>query len=101
MMGPITPGASLSAALASLLALAGCTSTSPPAVAVRTVEVVREVQRPCPVTPPRRPAPLDRPLPADVAALAALLGARLAEWAGPGGYGERADAALMLCINAP
>ncbi|MGF7146555.1 hypothetical protein FHS96_000164 [Sphingomonas zeicaulis] len=89
------------AALAVLAMLAGCATTPPPAVAVRTVEVVREVQRPCPVTPPRRPAPLDRPLPADAAALAALLGARLAEWAGPGGYGERAEAALMLCASAP
>ncbi|AHE52588.1 hypothetical protein [Sphingomonas sanxanigenens] len=87
------------AALAGLSLLAGCSSTPPPAVAVRTVEVVREVQRPCPVTPPPRPAPLDRPLLADAAALAALLGARLAEWAGPGGYGERADAALMLCTG--
>ncbi|AHE55992.1 hypothetical protein [Sphingomonas sanxanigenens] len=70
-----------------------------PGIRVETVEVVREVQRPCPVTPPVRPAPLERPLPADAAALAALLGARLAEWAGPGGYGDRAAAALAICTK--
>ncbi len=81
-----------------VLILAGCATTAPPVgVEVRTVEVVKEVQKPCPVTAPARPAPLPRPLPADAAALAAALGAKLAEWAGPGGYGERADAALRTC----
>lgn len=75
-----------------------CTRTPPPAVEVRTVEVVKEVQRPCPVTRPERPAPLIQPLPTSAVALAAVLGAKLTEWAGPGGYGERADAALGTCI---
>lgn len=85
----------------SLLPLAGCaTPGAAPGIAVRTVEVVAEVQRPCPATPPTRPAPLERPLPADGVALAALLGAKLVEWSGPGGYGERAEAALALCTGA-
>lgn len=60
-------------------------------------EVVKEVQRPCPVTKPVRPTPLVRPLPQDPARLVDLLVAKLTEWAGPGGYGERADAAIATC----
>jgi hypothetical protein len=76
--------------------LAACASTPQP-VKVVTQEVVREVQRPCPVTRPARPTPLARPLPADSRALAAVLADKLLEWAGAGGYGERADAALTTC----
>lgn len=86
--------------IATLLLLAGCATDTTPGIEVRTVEVVRETQRPCPVTKPTRPAPLERPLPADSVALAALLGAKLAEWAAPGGYGERADAAIEICTRA-
>lgn len=84
--------------LAAMLLLAGCAHDAAPGIAVRTVEVIRPVQAPCPVIRPVRPTPLERPLPADSMALAALLGAKLAEWAGPGGYGERADAALGVCL---
>lgn len=81
------------------LALAGCTTTqtAPPAVEIRTVTKTVEVQKPCPVTIPQRPAKLATPLPDDAVRLAALLGAKLVEWAGPGGYGDRADAALRKC----
>ena len=60
-------------------------------------EVIKEVQRPCPATKPLRPAPLARPLPQDPARLVDLLVAKLTEWAGPGGYGERADAVIATC----
>lgn len=81
------------------LALAGCTTTqtAPPAVEIREVTKTVEVQKPCPVTIPQRPAKLATPLPDDAVRLAALLGAKLVEWAGPGGYGDRADAALRKC----
>lgn len=80
------------------LTLAACgANCPPPAVEIKTVEVIKEVMRPCPVTIPQKPGALARPLPTDTAALAALLGAKLAEWAGPGGYGERAEAALKTC----
>lgn len=80
------------------LLLAGCARTPPPAVEVRTVRQTVEVQRPCPVTIPKRPAPLARPLPGDAVALAATLGEKLSEWAGPGGYGDRAQRALERCV---
>lgn len=83
-----------------LLGACGGRATSP-GIHVETVEVVREVQRPCPGPKPERPAALARPLPTGLEALAATLGAKLAEWAGPGGYGERADTALMRCMEAP
>jgi hypothetical protein len=81
--------------------LAGCAkpTAAPPGVQVRVVETVKEVQRPCPVTVPKRPAPLAKPLPPDAVQLAALLGAKLQEWAGAGGYGDRADTALATCTK--
>lgn len=83
-----------------LILLAGCAgSNRPPAVQIRTVEVVREVMRPCAVTVPQRPEPLARPLPTDAVALAAVALAKLAEWSAPGKYGERADAALRTCTK--
>jgi hypothetical protein len=66
-------------------------------VVYRTVD--KEVARPCPVTKPQRPAPLARPLPADPGALVSLLAAKLKEWAGPGGYGDRADEAIGVCTR--
>jgi hypothetical protein len=81
------------------LPAAMCTRPDQPGIQIRTVEVVREVQRPCPVVKPQRPSQLAKPLPTDAVQLAALLGAKLLEWAGPGGYGERADAALARCIS--
>lgn len=88
--------------LALIVLLAGCGTgvTPPPAVEVRTQTVIKEVAKPCPVTIPERPAPLAKPLPTDAVRLAALLGAKLVEWAGPGKYGERADAALRQCTKA-
>jgi len=84
-----------------LILLAGCSSTNrtPPAVEIRTVEKVVEVQRPCAVTVPARPAKLARPLPTDTTALSALLAAKLLEYSGAGGYADRAEAALAICIK--
>lgn len=84
-------------ALPAILLLASCAAKpAPPAVMVKTVTVTREIQRPCAVTRPARPAPLGV-LPTSLARLSSLLGAKLAEWSGPGGYGERADAAIATC----
>jgi hypothetical protein len=38
-------------------------------------------------------------LPSDLESLAALLGAKLKEWAGPGGYGDQADAIMARCVD--
>ncbi len=84
--------------LAVMLALSACT-TPQPGIKVEYREVLKEVQRPCPVTKPVTPAPLARPLPADPARLLDLVVAKLTEWAGPGGYGERADAAIETCTR--
>jgi len=85
--------------LVTLLCACATKPPTPPAVQVQTVTKVVEVQRPCPVTVPRRPEPLPQPLPTDLFKLATLLGAKLAEWAGPGMYGDRADAALQACVK--
>jgi hypothetical protein len=85
--------------LAALLLLSGC-ATAPKAPVVPNVQiqtVTKEVQRPCHVTKPVRPAKLAQPLPTDSEALAALLGAKLIEWAGEGGYGDRAESAIATC----
>lgn len=84
--------------LAVMLALTGCATTQP---AIKTIyqEVKVEVPRPCPVTKPVIPDKLERPLPTDPARLIDLLVAKLTEWAGPGGYGERADAAIETCVK--
>lgn len=88
-------------ALASVAALSACTGTvPPPAVEVRTQTVIKEVAKPCPVTKPVRPAPLAKPLPTDLARFAATVLAKLTEWSGPGGYGDRADAAIATCQKA-
>lgn len=82
----------LAVAVTLLLALGACQTTQPRVI-------IKEVARPCPVTIPERPKPLDRPLPTDAVSLAARLAERLSEWAGPGGYGERADSALKTCVE--
>lgn len=79
------------------LFLYGC-STPEPGVEVRTVEVVETVQVKCPGAAPDRPAPLG-PLPTDAVKLAAVLGAKLAEWSGPGAYGDRAEAIFDRCLG--
>jgi hypothetical protein len=78
-----------------LTACAG--ATPPPAVETRIVTKTVEVQKPCPVTVPVRPAPLAKPLPTDLGKLVAALGAKLVEYAGPGRYADKADAALKTC----
>lgn len=81
----------------SIIALSGCAS-SEPGIEVRTVEVVRTVQAPCPGPRPERPEPLG-PLPTDAVKLAAVLGAKLLEYAGPGMYADRADAIFDRCVT--
>ena len=84
--------------LAAVALLAGCATTGNP-VETKIVERVVEVQKPCPVTKPDRPSPLEQPLPTNPVALAAVLGAKLAEWSAPGKYGDKAEAALDTCIT--
>jgi len=81
-----------------LFALAAC-QTDQPGIQVRTVTQTVEVQRPCPGTKPPRPAPLARPLPTDPVQLAALLGAKLAEYAAKGMYADQADAIMNRCLT--
>lgn len=82
------------------IALTACAGTTPPpAVEVRTVVKTVEIQRPCPITTPVRPAPLARPLPTDAVKLLALVAAKLVEYSGAGGYADRADAAIELCVK--
>jgi hypothetical protein len=87
--------------VAATLLLAGCGADHVDSAGTRVVyqTVEKEVPRPCPVTKPAKPAPLARPLPADPARLIDLLAGKLLEWAGPGGYGERADAAITTCTK--
>jgi hypothetical protein len=82
------------------LALAGC-ATKPitPAVQIKVVERVVEVARPCAVTRPALPAKLVEPYPTDAVKLAIMLAQKLADYSGPGGYAERADSALVLCLK--
>jgi hypothetical protein len=77
------------------LTLAGCPK-DPPNVRIETVEVVREVPKPCPGVRPPRPA-LIPILPGDLAQLAAVLGAKLAEYSAPGNYADQADAIFDRC----
>jgi len=86
--------------IATLVLLSGCATDSapPPAVEVHTVTRTVEVQRPCQATIPQRPAPLAK-LPTDGVALAAELALKLAEYSGPGGFADRAMAALKTCTK--
>jgi len=86
------------ASLPMLLSACGV-GTPPPAVEIRTQIRTVEVAKPCPVTKPVRPAPLAKPLPTDGIALAATLALKLGEWSAPGGYGDRAEAALDTCLK--
>jgi hypothetical protein len=86
--------------VATLFALTACSATSPPpAVQIKTVEVVKEIQRPCPVKKPERPGPLARPLPTDSIRLNALLALKLADYAAPGGYTDKLEALLAICTK--
>lgn len=93
--------ASYVSCIATSLFASGCATdqSGPPAVQIQTVTHTVEVQRPCAVTKPVRPAPLARPLPDDMGRLLALVSGKLAEWSGPGGYGERAEAAIGTCTK--
>lgn len=77
------------------VALIGC-SHPEPGVRIETVEVVREVQKPCPAERPERPKPLGN-LPVDAVALAATLAAKLAEYSGEGKYADRAETFFDTC----
>ncbi len=81
-----------------LLLLAGCSGAPRPERVVIQKQVV-EVQKPCPVTAPDRPAPVGA-LPADARDAVLTLAAKLLEWSGAGGYGDRADAAIGICTKA-
>jgi len=83
------------------LFLTACATTSEPGIEVRTVEVVRTVQAPCPGEKPVRPAPLERPLPTSLEALTATLAAKLLEYAGEGQYADKADAIMTRCLSEP
>jgi hypothetical protein len=87
-------------ALSVALTACGPTHVDSPGTKVVFQRVEVPVQQPCPVTKPVRPGPLARPLPVDPARLVDLLAAKLQEWAGVGGYGERADAAIATCLKA-
>ena len=83
--------------LLAAVALAGCATTSDPAVEVRYVEVVVEVQKPCPGPVPVRPKPLARPLPSELDKLVITLAQKLAEYSDPGNYADQADAWIKRC----
>lgn len=87
------------AAFIAMALLVGCKTTEPQGTRVEFREVVKEVQRPCVVKKPVRPSKLARPLPADVARKLDLVTAKLKEWDGAGGYGDRADAAIEVCTK--
>lgn len=82
-----------------ILALTACSTPGQPGIKVEYKTVEKEVPRPCPVTKPVTPEKLKRPLPKDPARLLDLVTAKLLEWAGPGGYGERANAAIETCTK--
>lgn len=78
--------------------LAACHHTQP-GVEVRTVEVVKEVQKPCPGIRPERPEPLG-PLPQHAVQALALALAKLGEYSLPGGYADKAEAYFQACPNS-
>ena len=88
----------LSFTTAALALLAGC-NHSQPGIEVRTVEVVKEVQAPCPGTVPDRPAPLGPLKPSVEAALAQAL-AKLAEYSAAGQFADQAFAYFEACPPA-
>ena len=79
--------------------LTACATTPEPGIEVRVVERVVEVQKPCPGEKPERPAPLERPLPTTFEQLAAVLAAKLAEYAAPGMFADQADAIMVRCLG--
>lgn len=79
------------------LVLAAC-AHSPAPVEVRIQERTVEVLRPCPVEAPERPAPLDT-LPDNAVDALRMVTAKLLEYAGAGGYADRAEAAIGVCAT--
>jgi hypothetical protein len=90
----------LSVVIVSALLLTGCFGKDePPRVRIEYQDRLVETVKPCPAEKPERPAKLARPLPGTPAQLIDVLVAKLTEWAGPGGYGEKADAVIDSCIK--
>lgn len=96
------------ALLALAVLLAGCAARTPEPVSVpdQIPEEARpspepvvtlEVPRPCTARVPERPNPLPADLPTHPVALAALLGAKLAEYSAPGKYADQAEAYFRAC----
>lgn len=81
-----------------LLLLSGCAHT-PSGTEVKTVEIVKEVMVPCPVQVPARPTPLGV-LPESAEDALRVVSAKLLEYAGKGGYADKADDAIKLCASA-
>lgn len=79
-----------------ILPAAMCGNPGEPGIEVRVVEKVVEVQKPCPAAAPVQPAPIGT-LPADANALAAVLGAKLLEYVGPGKYVDQVAAYVRAC----
>lgn len=90
----------LAIALIAAAALAGCAGGQS-ATKIETIEVIKEVQKPCPGERAARPTPLISPLPTDLETLAAVLAAKLVEYAGPGKYADKADAIMLRCLDSP
>ena len=90
----------LSIIAAALVTLNACATTGDPTVRIETVTVIEEVEKPCPAERPARPAPIGD-LPTDLIALAAALGAKLAEYSDPGKYADRAEAIMDRCTVPP
>ncbi len=82
-----------------VLALSACAKPTPPATQIKIQRETVEVMRICPETFPKRPGAIGA-LPSDLQKLAAVLGAKLMEYAGPGGYADRVEAAHGAC-SAP
>lgn len=80
------------------LLLAAC-SHNEPGIEVRTVEVIKEVQKPCPGKVPDRPAALGKLPDTAEAALAAVL-AKLGEYSADGQYADQAEAYFEACPPA-
>lgn len=90
--------ARLSLMAAALMILNACQHTEP-GIEIREVEVVREVQKPCPGTVPTRPDPLGALADTAEAALAQVL-AKLGEYSGEGMYADRAESYFETCPPA-
>lgn len=84
--------------LPSLFLLTACAHDQQ-GIHTEVVTVEKEVMRPCAGTKPPRPEPLSRPLPTDPVALAALLGAKLAEYSAKGMWADKAEAIITRCTT--